>query len=247
MKRYFTFKDEKSSKFWSVDINGNNLTVAFGKTGSPGSINKKSFATPEDASNEAEKLIREKTKKGYVESEDKTAGEFTTDTFWGLIDRAKAKTSDVSERPELLTEMMLQHSEADIRAFYGIFKQLMAMSYRTEVWAAAYLINGGSSGDGFEYFRCWLIAQGKDIFFKTLENPDFLARMIREEDLYEAELEEMLYVAVHAWEAKTGNDMDEFYKLVEENDVDYPEIGTEWVEDEDELQKRLPKLWAKCQ
>jgi Protein of unknown function (DUF4240) len=37
---------------------------------------------------------------------------------------------------------------------------LMADSYRDPLWAAAYLVNGGCSDDGFEYFRGWLIMHG---------------------------------------------------------------------------------------
>jgi hypothetical protein len=29
------------------------------------------------------------------------------------------------------------------------------------MWVAAYLMNGGCSDDGFDYFRGWLIAQGR--------------------------------------------------------------------------------------
>jgi hypothetical protein len=32
---------------------------------------------------------------------------------------------------------------------------LMDRSYRNDLWAAGYLINGGCSDDGFDYFRGW--------------------------------------------------------------------------------------------
>jgi hypothetical protein len=47
-------------------------------------------------------------------------------------------------------------------------------------------MNGGCSDDGFEYFRAWLLAQGRDTFEKALEDPDTLAAL---EDP-EGELEE---------------------------------------------------------
>lgn len=246
MKRYLTFKDEKSDKFWSVEVAGSDITVVFGKTGTPGVTNQKSFSSPEEALKEAEKLIREKIKKGYVESADETAGQFSEETFWGLIERAKTKSFDISERPDLLMEALEQRSEADILAYYRIFSQMMANAYRIEVWAAGYLINGGCSDDGFEYFRCWLIAHGKDTFYKTLENPDYLARVVKAEEMNDAELEDMLYVAVRAWEAKTGRDMEEFYKLVDESIGAYTPIENWWdFDDENEMKKHLPKLWAK--
>ena len=46
---------------------------------------------------------------------------------------------------------------AEITAWDHIFDQLSDQAYRTDVWAAAYLINGGASDVGFYYFRCWLV------------------------------------------------------------------------------------------
>jgi hypothetical protein len=51
----------------------------------------------------------------------------------------------------------------------------MADSYRNLLWAAAYLINGGCSDDGFESFRCWLIVQGRTVFERSVADPDTLA------------------------------------------------------------------------
>ena len=36
-------------------------------------------------------------------------------------------------------------------------------SYRWDLWGAAYLANGGCSDDGFDYFRGWLIGQGRKV------------------------------------------------------------------------------------
>jgi formylglycine-generating enzyme required for sulfatase activity/predicted DNA-binding WGR domain protein len=65
--RRFEFKDAKSNKFWEVEVKGKNLQVTFGKIGTEGQSKPKAFATPEKAKAEMEKLIKEKTGKGYVE------------------------------------------------------------------------------------------------------------------------------------------------------------------------------------
>ena len=65
--RRFEFKDAKSNKFWEVEVKGKNLQVTFGKIGTEGQSKPKAFATPEKAITEMEKLIKEKTGKGYVE------------------------------------------------------------------------------------------------------------------------------------------------------------------------------------
>jgi hypothetical protein len=42
-------------------------------------------------------------------------------------------------------------------------------------WGAAYLANGGCSDDGFDYFRGWLIGQGRKVYETVLADPDSLA------------------------------------------------------------------------
>nr|WP_198999799.1 ankyrin repeat domain-containing protein [Flavobacterium sp. ASV13] len=67
MKKTFTYTDDKSSKFWSIAISGKSFTVNYGKTGTNGQTQTKEFDTEEKCQKEADKLIAEKTKKGYVE------------------------------------------------------------------------------------------------------------------------------------------------------------------------------------
>ena len=66
--RTFQFSDAKSHKFWTIDVSGNAFTVTYGKVGTAGQTQTKTFATPEKAQAEADKLIREKTGKGYTET-----------------------------------------------------------------------------------------------------------------------------------------------------------------------------------
>lgn len=67
MKRIFEYSDDKSNKFWSIETNDNEFTVVFGKTGTDGQSQTKLFTDREACEKEMEKLIREKTKKGYEE------------------------------------------------------------------------------------------------------------------------------------------------------------------------------------
>ena len=68
MKRCFIFQDGNSQKFWNIDINGSGFVVTFGKLGTAGQTSEKSFDSEEKCKKEADKLIAEKTKKGYTES-----------------------------------------------------------------------------------------------------------------------------------------------------------------------------------
>ena len=51
----------------------------------------------------------------------------------------------------------------------------MADSYRSSLWAAVYVINGGCSHDGFDYFRGWLMLQGRETFGQAVADPGSLA------------------------------------------------------------------------
>src|SRR5262249_33559798 len=64
----FQYSDAKSHKFWNIEVTGTSFTVTYGKVGSAGQTQTRTFATAEKSQAEADKLIREKLKKGYVET-----------------------------------------------------------------------------------------------------------------------------------------------------------------------------------
>ena len=65
--RRFEFVDGGSSKFWEISLEGSAFTVRFGRIGTNGQTQEKSFPTAEKARAEHDKLVAEKVKKGYVE------------------------------------------------------------------------------------------------------------------------------------------------------------------------------------
>ncbi|MBY0232802.1 MAG: WGR domain-containing protein [Gemmataceae bacterium] len=67
MKRYFEFVEGSSSKFWEISMKGTDVETRHGKIGSEGRITTKSFADAAKAKEFAEKIIGEKTGKGYKE------------------------------------------------------------------------------------------------------------------------------------------------------------------------------------
>jgi len=67
--RHFEFVGGSSNKFWQITVAGNSFTVRFGRIGTPGQSQTKSFADEAKAKREAEGLIAEKVKKGYVETQ----------------------------------------------------------------------------------------------------------------------------------------------------------------------------------
>lgn len=64
----FELIEGKSSKFWEVEIQGATLAVRFGRIGTNGQSQTKEFADTAAVEKERDKLIREKTGKGYKET-----------------------------------------------------------------------------------------------------------------------------------------------------------------------------------
>lgn len=68
--RRFEYKDEKSSKFWQIGQEGGVLTLLWGRIGTKGQSQNKEFADAAQALAAMNKLIKEKTGKGYLEVSD---------------------------------------------------------------------------------------------------------------------------------------------------------------------------------
>jgi predicted DNA-binding WGR domain protein len=62
------FEEGTSSKFWRARVEGKTLYVNYGKIGSTGQTQVKDFADAATAAKEYDKLVKEKRKKGYVDS-----------------------------------------------------------------------------------------------------------------------------------------------------------------------------------
>ncbi len=65
---HLEFQEGTSSKFWRARIDDATLYVNYGKIGTAGQTQVKDFGTADLATKEYDKLVREKRKKGYVDS-----------------------------------------------------------------------------------------------------------------------------------------------------------------------------------
>ncbi|MFF1644458.1 DUF4240 domain-containing protein [Streptomyces sp. NPDC058240] len=172
----------------------------------------------------------------------------TTD-FWNLIDDARAQVTDPEDAEavvERASALLATRPRDEIVVAQQLLWDLMAASYRAPLWAAAYTINGGCSDDGFDYFRGWLIAQGREVFERVVADPDTLAelpviRAAAPEGL-EMECERTLGIAWDAHRTATDEDMPD-----DSFTIDYPDLDPEWDFDFDDAERvalRLPKLDA---
>ncbi|GAA2488443.1 DUF4240 domain-containing protein [Winogradskya humida] len=172
----------------------------------------------------------------------------TTDV-WHLIDQARADLTDPRDADDIAaraTSLLAGRPPADIEAFAQPLWDLLAHSYRADLWAAAYTINGGASDDGFDYFRGWLIAQGQATYDQALTDPDSLADhpavIQAAADEMELSGEDILGIAWTAHRQASGKDLpDNAFTIT------YPDLDPAWDFDFDnpeEIHRRLPKLAA---
>ena len=62
MKKHLKYIDGNSDKFWQIEVLNNEFTVTYGKNGTSGTSQKKSFDSNENCIKAAEKLLAEKNK-----------------------------------------------------------------------------------------------------------------------------------------------------------------------------------------
>ncbi|MCX8639090.1 WGR domain-containing protein [Gilliamella sp. B3172] len=99
MKHYLEFKDTLSNKFWYITQQNESLTIVFGKIGTKGQTQVKTFSSPADAEKEANKLIKSKIKKGYEEKAIPPTLEQSTCTEKTIIKMADAPKPKYHPKP----------------------------------------------------------------------------------------------------------------------------------------------------
>ncbi|MEV7198681.1 DUF4240 domain-containing protein [Streptomyces griseoluteus] len=126
--------------------------------------------------------------------------------FWELIDATReAAEGDPEEQADLLVDRLLQFDPDMVLDFARHFEARYNRAYRWDLWGAASLLLGGASDDAFDYFRCWLIGQGREVFEGALHDPDSLAELLEEfDDEMDGDGEELGYAADEAYERLTG-------------------------------------------
>jgi hypothetical protein len=172
----------------------------------------------------------------------------TEDEFWVHIRATRRRDAD--EHGARLERGLAKLPVGDILDFEHWWHVAEARAYLRDLWGAAYVINGGCSDDGFDYFRWWLILQGRKVFEAALADPDTLAAVVDpDEEVFECEC----HPAAGAYLAATGREPDEagydaFHAAVTSRHParpQQPDLAPRWdFDDDDEVRKRFPKLAA---
>jgi Protein of unknown function (DUF4240) len=175
----------------------------------------------------------------------KTAEMLDEDIYWQIVERSLEETEDQEEQEQFLIKEIGRLSLKQMIGFRLRTDKLLYDTYNSEMWCAGYIMNQGCSDDGFEYFRNWIISRGKDVYYNAKENPDSLITEVEEEREYEFEL--FWYVALKAFEKKTGKDLYDYidtdhFKMGEGN---YKKFEFTWKEDDTESMRKIcPNLFS---
>lgn len=161
------------------------------------------------------------------------------DQFWELIEASKPANGDYAEQANALQKLLEPLELSEIRSFQKHFWELLDESYRWDLWDVAAIIEGGfCSDDGFDYFRAWLIGQGREYFEAALQQPE---RAADRAERRKVENEWIMYAAGKAYEAKTGEwiPLDDFHPTL--IPAGNRLSKTEFEQSYPELRKRFPK------
>jgi hypothetical protein len=177
-----------------------------------------------------------------------TQDTMTEDRFWALIEQTVVDEAAPDRQLDALRTVLRDLSAAEIEAFERAFQQAQLRAYSWDLWGAAYVIHGGASDDGFEYFQRWLISKGRKVFEAALADPDSLADMLDPDIQAPCEFEAFAYVAGRVWGEKTGidhwKDLRSTFPYTGAPPAAVPS-GTPFDEDDTELASRYPKLWQR--
>ncbi|GGT63858.1 MULTISPECIES: DUF4240 domain-containing protein [Streptomyces] len=164
--------------------------------------------------------------------------------FWEIIDSTReAADGDPEEHADLLVERLLRLDPDSVVDFARHFEARYNRAYRWDLWGAAAVLLDGASDDVFDYFRCWLIGQGREVFEGAVHDPDALAELLDDfDDEIDGDGEELGFAADEAYEQLTGAETPDLGIPPQPSE---PEGTAFDLEDDETLAARFPMLWER--
>lgn len=177
----------------------------------------------------------------------KTAEMLDEDLYWIIIDKSLKNNSNQDDQEQFLIREISNLTPRQMVGFRLRTDKLLYDTYNSDMWCAGYIMNGGCSDDGFEYFRNWVISRGRNTYYQAKQNPDNLINAI-DENLEMYDFESFWYVALEAFKQKTGKDLYDYIdnENFKTKEGQYPQFEFTWQEENPESMKKIcPKLFDK--
>ncbi len=169
------------------------------------------------------------------------------DQFWEIVQKSRKDfqpdqpDGNMDRQAEALKHLLSALPADEVIQFSRIMGDFLRRSYSWELWGAAYIIAGGCSDDGFDYFRAWLISMGRRVFDEALADAEALRSSAYAPGVEDIFFEDFLYIPSEVLE-KMGAEIP---------DTRLPPptrpSGKEWRENTDDLKLMFPKLWERAQ
>jgi hypothetical protein len=173
-----------------------------------------------------------------------TVSPMSAENFWQIIEFARQSDHEPEDHMTALGSALQKLTTDEIISFEMTFRQLLNKAYTWDLWGAAYVVHGGCSDDGFEYFRRWLVSRGRETYEAAIADPDSLAELQAPpgpDGVWE--FEEFYYVIGSVFEEKGGDGDVRDYSEPEAGLEGPGPIGDAFIDDENSLARRYPKLW----
>ena len=146
--------------------------------------------------------------------------------FWQLIEESRCNASSTSPDGNMdrqvarLTELLAELPPHEVVDFDRHFSDRFIEVYRWDLWAAAYIIEGGCSDDGFMDFRSWLISMGRTAFTESLRDVESLVNIASDPTVEVYSFEEFQYIPGKVY----GKQIDHGLEDQERQQADAPSI-----------------------
>lgn len=165
--------------------------------------------------------------------------------FWAIVDRTAVHEADTDLQTEALRQELEALTAEDVVAFSNTLQRHLARAYRWDLWAVGYIVEGGLSDDGFEYFRRWLLSKGRVTFEHVLAHPDDLADLLADGTEGHLEYEAFATVSWDVWGQKTGSSPEDIPLSLDLMTDGKDPAGDRPESSDASLAEHFPKTWAR--
>jgi hypothetical protein len=185
--------------------------------------------------------------------------------FWDLVEQARADATDTrvvwpsgSAVGAALVERLAPLTLEQVVEFHRCFTDATSRAHQWDLCAAAFVIWGYVSDDGFSDFKAGVVGLGKDTFEQVVADADALADLplvqaaAAETERFVLAAEAIQYAAGKAYERRAG-DAEAFWHALDslpDDAGDEPSAGARWSgrfgspEDAAQIPVRLPRLYG---
>ncbi len=124
------------------------------------------------------------------------------DEFWKIVAEVRRLEDESSFRDRLVATLSGLETEM-IFAFHRAFASRVHEAYRFDLMAVASIINANATGEDYDAFVGWLIAQGRAYFEASLAEPGLAAKRAQAQ---QARSQALWQAPALAYRQRTGRD-----------------------------------------